>query len=141
MSVLDKQTEVNYIIPQRGVDEDEIFNVWDMQKPGFHVVKRLITIKEHSFYFTHQSIWLESYFKDPDDKEFLFKFIASNDHKTNSLCVVSILEGERLLLPELRFSIENFDLDAIFNLKRAIVELYQIKTLSGKEYTLQLHNA
>jgi hypothetical protein len=140
MSVLDETTEVSYIIPQQGTNEIETFDVWNMAKPGFHVVRRLITIEEQDFDFTYHSIWLECHFKDPDGKELLFKFIASNDHDTNSICIASILEGDNLVLPEFRFSIDNFDLDRLFALRRPIVELYQIQAKTGKEYILRLNN-
>ena len=140
VSVFDETTEVRHAIPQRGVDEMEAFNVWDMEKPGFHVVKRPITIEEHNFHFTYQSIWLECYFKDPDGKELLFKFIASNDHEVNSLCVASVMDCDTLVLPEFRFSLSDFNLDELFELQRPIVELHQIKTETGKEYILRLNN-
>jgi len=140
MSVLDEATEVKYVIPQRGIDEIEFFNVLDMDKPGFHVVKRPLVFEEHNFHFIYQSIWLECYFKDPDDKELLFKFIAGNNHSANSQCIASVMEGDSLLLPEFHFSLNDFDLDNLFALRRPIVELFQIRTKTGKEYILQLSN-
>jgi hypothetical protein len=140
MSILDETTEVSYIIPQRGTDEMETFDIWSMDKPGFHVVKRPITLEEHNFIFIYQSIWLECYFKDPDGKELLFKFIASNEQETNSLCIASVLDGENLLLPEFWFSLNDFNLNKLFTLKRSIVKLYKIKSEAGKEYILELKN-
>ncbi|ANE52123.1 hypothetical protein [Flavisolibacter tropicus] len=140
MSVLDETTEVRYVIPQRGVGEIEAFNVWGMEKPGFYVLRRPITIEEDNFHFIYQSVWLECYFKNPDGKELLFRFIASNDHETNSLCIASVLDGDNLVLPEFRFSLNDFDLDKLFTIRRPIVELYQIKAETGKEYILQLSN-
>jgi hypothetical protein len=140
MSVLDEATEVKYTIPQKGIDDTEGFNVWDMDKPGFHVVKRPIIIEEHNIHFTYQSIWLECYFKGPDGKNLLFKFIASNELETNSLCIASVLDGENLILPEFCFSLNDFDLDKLFTLKRSIVKLNEIRAATGKEYSLELNN-
>lgn len=140
MSILDETTEVKYVIPQRGINEVEVFDTWEMEKPGFHVLKRPIFLEELNFHFVIQSIWVECYYKDPDGKELLFKFIVSNDHETNSICIASVTYGENLLLPEFWFSLNDFDLDGFFTLRRPIVKLYQIKAETGKEYILELNN-
>jgi len=140
ISIIDETTEVRYVIPQRGLHEIGSFDVSKMDRPGFHVLKRPIYIAEHKVDFTYQSIWLECYFKEPDGEELLFKFVASNDHETNSLCIVSLFDRDNLVLPEFRFSLADFDLDKLFALRRPIVELFQIKTERGKEYILRLAN-
>src|SRR4051812_12553185 len=96
MSVLDEPTEVKYVIPQRGIDEIEFYNVFEMDKPGFHVVKRPLVIEEDNNHFTYQSIWLDCYFKDPDDNELLFRFIAGNNYGANSECIACVMEGDSL---------------------------------------------
>jgi hypothetical protein len=136
----DDTTKVSYIIPQRGVDEAASFDSWSMEKPGFHVVKRRIAIEQHDFSFTYQSICVECYFKDPDGRELLFKFIASNDYETNSRCIACVFDGENQILPEFCFSITDFSLDAFFSLGPPIITLYNIKADSGKEYMLELNN-